>query len=109
VKNEILKKIEENRNQLRYLTTDPFEIPPFQSFINFFKDTRCTIINKKEDISEETKKYVFKVKRNKVKLYILIDISKDHLIKIRIMPKNIKLTTRYIKETLTLIEESLNG
>ena len=89
------------------ILNNPFKEDPHYTFLKFFKGLFNTyIINKKETIENGVKNYIFKVKKNHHIYDIIIDISIDHLIKIRITGyKTASLTTREINKAIDLFKK----
>jgi hypothetical protein len=98
-----------NRNNLRYLITNPFVEPPAYTFLKLLEKEKVFIINKNEQIDSEFNNISYKIKKGKEIIDIFVSISKDHLIKMRLVTQyETKLiTTRVLNEALLLVKECL--
>jgi len=96
-----------NRNNLRYLITNPFTEPPAFTFLKLLEKEKVLIINKNEQIDTWDNKFTFKVKKREAIIDIMVNISRDHLINITVSTKNENksLTTRVLEEALLIVKE----
>lgn len=101
----------EDRNELRYLLTNPFKEVFGVTLLKLFKNEKVFIVNKSEVINEENSKIFTHLRKNNEDYFININISKDHLIKGSLTAVNIMkdFTTRKADEALFLIEGFLKG
>ena len=105
MKNFKQEKCKQNRNYLRYLETDTFKEPPASTISKVLKN-RSFIKNKKENLNSELSRLYYEVKIANKTGFLIVDISKDHLITAKAYYKKIKkIKTREMSEVVSLIEE----
>ena len=79
MKNFKQEKYKQDRNNLRYLITDPFSEHPSLTILNFIKN-RVFIKNKSANYTSENSKFCYELILANKTGFISVGISKDHLI-----------------------------
>ena len=107
MKNFKQERCKQNRNYLRYLTTDTLK-EPLASTIMGLIEGKSFIKNKSEFHNGDTSKLFYELKIANKTGFIAISISKDHLINVKVSYKKTKeIKTRDLSEVVSLIKEIL--
>ena len=107
MKNFKQEKCKQNRNYLRYFISNTFEEHPFLTIKKIIKD-KVFIKNKDEYHTAEKSKLFYEFKLANKTGFIMVSVTKDHLINAKVSYKKSKeIKTRDISEVVSLIEEVL--
>ena len=109
MKNYLVNNYIKNRNNLSILLNKTFRGPISNYFLDFLKDKKIFIVNKREDIHPEWTKLYLKIKKGNNSFDIFVTVSEDHLIALKfVSQKNIvEHKTRVLEEALAMLEEFL--
>lgn len=107
MKNFKQERCKQNRNYLRYLTTDTL-IEPLSLTVQKLIEGKSFIKNKSELHNGDTSKIFYELIIANHTGFIAISVSKDHLINAKISYKKTKeIKTRDLSEVVSLINEVL--
>ena len=107
-----IKECIKDRNQIRYILSNPFEGKPLSNTIlEFLKEQKVFIINKKESCDKHITDLSYQIKLKEHIFFININISKDHLITIKIASKTFStdIKTRVPSIVISTLKEALNS
>ncbi len=108
MKNFRQEEYKKNRNSLRYLLTKTLTESPITYLDKIFKDKKSFIKNKTELLTENNSKFFYELNIANKLGFVVIDISKDNLIKAKVSYKNTKeIKTRDFSEVINLINSVL--
>ena len=99
-----------NRNSLRYLITNPFLEPLLSTLLNHITTNKILVINKKETCTNFNTSLFLILKKDNKTVNVKINISKDHLISIRLQYGNTEesLKTRDISTVMQTVFKPFN-
>lgn len=104
-----IKKILEDRNSLKYLTSKKCNELPSVEVCSYLKSKRYVIYDKSEAINTEESRSIFKIRKQSFNCIILIVMSKDHLVTCTLGGSATgNLVTRDLEELLDFLKENLD-